>query len=614
MVARQVLLVGLVLTGIALGSQASNAGAAEPCFNGVAVECQDIYVPLDRAGSVPGSVRVYAERIGEDARRPQAVVYLAGGPGQAATPDLRQFATAVEPVLDRADIISFDQRGTGRSGRLSCPGLDTAIGPGAAANCAAKLGAAASSYRTLDSVADLDRVLDAFGVQKAVLYGVSYGTKVALQYAAAHPGRVTRMVLDSPVMPEGRDALGVSTLAAAGRVLRTVCASGRCRGITSDPTADLARLITRWGGRPALGRFVDSRGRVSARAISSADLLNVILAEDFDIGSRAALPGPIRAAVDGDLAPLIRLVRDALRRIAPSGGSGHNSPATNLVTLCSETAMPWAAAAAPLSRRRMGAATRVRTLGSRRLSPFDAAAVLDTFLIRACSGWPNTVPAVESVRLPDIPTLVVSGEQDVRTPIEDARSLVARLPRAQLVAVPGAGHSVVGTDTSGCALRAVLAFLAERAAGTRCAGARPVPVSPVPPRRLTDLPAGSSARRLVNAVAMTIADALKHRHTLIPESDRSPGSTSRAASGGGLRGGWVRRDGSRIELHAVQYIEHVRVTGTVDLSKARSKLAVRAPGGMPGVVSFRPGNGDVVLRTPDGTARARVFRGNASVR
>lgn len=105
MVARQVLLVGLVLTGIALGSQASNAGAAEPCFNGVAVECQDIYVPLDRAGSVPGSVRVYAERIGEDARRPQAVVYLAGGPGQAATPDLRQFATAVEPVLDRADII-----------------------------------------------------------------------------------------------------------------------------------------------------------------------------------------------------------------------------------------------------------------------------------------------------------------------------------------------------------------------------------------------------------------------------------------------------------------------------------------------------------------------------
>lgn len=40
----------------------------------------------------------------------------------------------------------------------------------------------------------------------------------------------------------------------------------------------------------------------------------------------------------------------------------------------------------------------------------------------------------------DVPTLVIVGDEDTVTPVDDARALTDRLPRSELVVVPGAGH------------------------------------------------------------------------------------------------------------------------------------------------------------------------------
>ena len=55
--------------------------------------------------------------------------------------------------------------------------------------------------------------------------------------------------------------------------------------------------------------------------------------------------------------------------------------------------------------------------------------------------------------------LVLSGRADLRTPLEDARRTAAQYPNAKLLAVPGVGHSVLGTDVSGCAVKGMIAFL-----------------------------------------------------------------------------------------------------------------------------------------------------------
>ena len=48
------------------------------------------------------------------------------------------------------------------------------------------------------------------GYEKLVLYGTSYGTKVALEYAERYPENVEALVLDSVVLPEGPEPFSLS--------------------------------------------------------------------------------------------------------------------------------------------------------------------------------------------------------------------------------------------------------------------------------------------------------------------------------------------------------------------------------------------------------------------
>ncbi len=57
-----------------------------------------------------------------------------------------------------------------------------------------------------------------------------------------------------------------------------------------------------------------------------------------------------------------------------------------------------------------------------------------------------------------MPTLILSGAQDLRTPTSSARQVAALIPDAQLEVVPFTGHSVLGSDFSGCAEQAVETF------------------------------------------------------------------------------------------------------------------------------------------------------------
>ena len=67
-----------------------------------------------------------------------------------------------------------------------------------------------------------------------------------------------------------------------------------------------------------------------------------------------------------------------------------------------------------------------------------------------------------------MPTLILQGGEDLRTPPEGSARLAAAIPGAERVVVPGVGHAVVGGDPSGCGLRALQRFVegSSRRAGT----------------------------------------------------------------------------------------------------------------------------------------------------
>lgn len=63
---------------------------------------------------------------------------------------------------------------------------------GTVERCGSKLGGARAFYTTTDTVADLDAVREALGIERLALLGISYGTYVAERYASAHPGAAPR--------------------------------------------------------------------------------------------------------------------------------------------------------------------------------------------------------------------------------------------------------------------------------------------------------------------------------------------------------------------------------------------------------------------------------------
>nr|MDQ6915333.1 alpha/beta hydrolase [Actinomycetota bacterium] len=297
---RPVLSIALALAGAALGAVAAPAQAAfDPC--GRDVLCGHVTVPLDRSGAVPGSLSLLVERtLPSGGTRAAPVLALSGGPGQATVSARRDYALLLAPVLGTRELIVFDQRGTGRSGALRCSALERAgqsNQPGAAAECARQLGPARAFYTTRDSVEDIEAVRQAIGAERISLYGVSYGTKVALAYAVAHPDHVDRLVLDSTVALTGPDPFARSTFATLPRVLRALCGGGACTGITNDPVGDVTALALRLRTRPLTGSVFGARGQRTAARLDETGLFDLLVSGDLDPTLSAAAPAAIVAAL-----------------------------------------------------------------------------------------------------------------------------------------------------------------------------------------------------------------------------------------------------------------------------------------------------------------------------
>jgi pimeloyl-ACP methyl ester carboxylesterase len=561
-----------------LGAPAAEARLRFERCTGFVPQCARLAVPLDRSGATPGRVSLFVGRFRARERpRRGAVFTLAGGPGQSATAAFGGDGLGVlGRALRRRDLIVFDQRGTGRSGLLRCRALERAdlfdAGPAAGA-CARRLGARRHHYTTRASVDDIEAIRRELGVPRITLYGTSYGVKVALGYALTYPGNVERLLLDSVVEPDGLDPFYLPSLAAVPRVLRALCGT-RCSSFTRDPLADLGALVRRMAPRPLRGYAVDRRGRRRSARLTRGELFLILLGGDFDPQLRAAFPGAVRAALDGDAAPALRLKRRAF-------SDGGPLPARLIsvtlfaATICEETPFPWARTAAPdpAERRRLAAAA-LTSIPAGAFLPFDRGTTLQNDLLQLCDQW-TAAPAAPSFGpgpLPDVPVLLLAGEDDLRTPVENARRVAARFPRSRLLVASATGHSALAGESTGCLERAVVRFLRNQPVPRRCRRARrPVPPLPPPPRRLRDVQPTAGVRgvrgRALGALALTLRDVAED----LSYTD---------LAGGGLRGGRYRfDDDSTLNLRRVAFVPGVRVSGRLRLfSFRRQRGQVRLSG------------------------------------
>ncbi len=396
-----------------------------PCGHGFV--CSVLEVPLDRAGGqdtlrLPVGVRGRA-----DAPRGVLLV-LAGGPGQAGVALKDRIVELVGPDAARAyRIVVLDQRGTGQTA-LDCPPLQRAMGfsdltpPTATAvrDCARRLGPDRELYSTDDVVADLDQLRSTLGADRMTIYGTSYGTFVAEQYALLHPERTAALVLDSVVPHTGIDPLAVDVFGAARRVLPAACAAVGCPG---DPVQDLARVV--------------ADGYDGATLL---DLVTMVSVVDPTFESLLSALHSAALGSTGDLDETVRGYREGFQGPADELSQGLHASA-----LCSDWTFPWGTSAAPLDGRDAAVQEAVAAVPEPDLVPFDARTASGNGFVRQCLPWAPVpdAPLDRRGRLPDVPTLLLAGTHDLSTPLEWAQREAQLAPSGQLVVVEGAGHSVV---------------------------------------------------------------------------------------------------------------------------------------------------------------------------
>ena len=128
-----------------------------------------------------GAHEIYYEQCGTQAGKP--CIILHGGPGGAINPTMRRF---FDPTRWR--MMLFDQRGCGRS-RPN----------------AAEPGANLDDNTTWTLIEDIERLRELAGVEKWTVFGGSWGSTLALAYAAKHPDRVEALVLRGVFMLTQRE-------------------------------------------------------------------------------------------------------------------------------------------------------------------------------------------------------------------------------------------------------------------------------------------------------------------------------------------------------------------------------------------------------------------------
>jgi pimeloyl-ACP methyl ester carboxylesterase len=594
----------LLLAGLAAAQAAPAAAltfAACPRTDGFS--CTTLTVPLDRSGVLGGTIGLKVERLQAGVTPSRAaLIALAGGPGQAALPLAQASARAMAPALGTRDLVMFDQRGTGTSGPLHCSALEGneafgAVGP-AFERCAQQIGSRRGSYTTQESVADIEAIRQAMGYEKLVLFGVSYGTKVALEYAERYPQNVEALVLDSVVPPERADPFSVSMFQAMKPVFEELCSGAACAGITSDPLGDLGRLTARLHKHALSGYVYDGTGHRHRSTLSNVGLLNLIGAGDLNPALRALLPAAVQSALREDPAPLLRLNllseglipnlpgTSLLGRVvaggrprtpqavaaaavgesapgAPQASSDGVDEALFVDTTCEEASFPWQRSAAPDARlaEALGA---LRATPASAFYPFDASTAWADSVAPGCARWPNLAPAPAPIGpLPSAPTLILSGAQDLRTPTSGAEALAARIPGSQLLVVPYTGHSVIGTDFGNCAEAAVKAFFSSETATPCAATHNPFAPTPITPAKLTLVKAvGGLGGRAGSTLAVVLDTILDLERQVIGATLQADQELPSGASFGGLKGGFAQITSSALRLHRLSFVGGVQISGT----------------------------------------------------
>lgn len=472
---RVALLTGLLALLGVFTAQAQSVPRLEPAdcqFEtsfGQDVTCFNFYVREDRSNPQSPEIRLHVAlfKSYSDNPLPDPVVFLDGGPGSNALEKIGPvFGFVFAPFAENRDFIIFDQRGTGFSQpRLGCPEydnmrydtLDDALSRQDLAEltieamrvCQARLesrGIDLSAYNSASNARDLDELRQALGYEQWNLYGISYGTRLALTAMRDTPDGIRSVIIDSVLPPQV--SLFDETAGNAERALNQLflyCTlDEECNRYYPLLGTVFYEVVEQLNREPAQAKIVHPNSNREYDVLIDGDLLTQLaFGSLYSVNWIEQLPKVIYDTRDGNYLLLSQVLQSILYDSDGWAMGMHFS------VQCNEEA-PF---------------TSVNSLRASveqfpQLSSYvQSIPNISETTLTICEAWDTVEPdPIENMPVfSDIPTLVMSGQYDPITPPHWGRLTASTLPLSHFYEYPGVGHGA--TVEHSCGMNMALEFL-----------------------------------------------------------------------------------------------------------------------------------------------------------
>jgi len=374
---------------------------------------------------------------------PDPVIRLEGGPGGSSLEGWAPYVTAADysQLIFDHDTIMFDQRGTGYSTpSLNCPetqALQTSTTDvsattyeKAAQTCYNRLvaqGIDLSDFNTIENADDVSDIIHALGYQQMTIYGVSYGTRLALTVMRVHPEVVHASIIDSVYPPNHartelpQDAQHVFTVLFQG------CAKDpNCNAKYPNLQKVFYSLVDTLNAHPASFTVTDPTSGTTYNNVelSGDDLIGWLFSALYATPYIPALPQTIYQVLNHQYQQFAELY----------GQLEYDTTSSDGLFYSVECGEDW-----PFSTQ------QDITQGEQGVDPhlvkvFGTEDEQEEYAI--CQFWKvQTVPAAQKQPVvSSLPTLVLAGEYDPITPYTNAEDAAKTLSHSYYFLFPGQGH------------------------------------------------------------------------------------------------------------------------------------------------------------------------------
>ncbi|WP_229817289.1 alpha/beta fold hydrolase [Thalassotalea profundi] len=378
----------------------------------------------------------------------EPLMFLAGGPGQAAAEIAATLRQGFTEVRKTRDLILVDQRGTGKSHPLQCDEVEgnspyTSIPEELdledVKQCLAQLEGDLSQYNTENAIRDFDAVRAALGHEKITIYGGSYGTRAGLVYMRMFPQSLSAVVLDSvgPIeVPIG--TFGQSSARSFNMLLAHCMEEESCKQAYPDLAQEFATVIERLEENPITVTITHPRlGTPTEFVISRLKFISTIRMQLYSVEMRTMVPLIIHQAFLGNFAPLAGLTAAQESSMGMYVGLLFN-------IVCNEDL--------PRISDEMWRKDADNNFGQ------DASHL----------AWKTVCPIWPQYRLgesfyqavtADIPTLIISGDVDPVTPPSNGDYADKSLPNSKHIILKNSAHT---PGPSTCAIDIIDEFLTKK--------------------------------------------------------------------------------------------------------------------------------------------------------